>query len=210
MDHGDVGLGLVGRAVGLCCSSVRMWDQFSSPGTSLLSVGIQPYPSLQCDCGLILCRRQNSAKPPSGIAPALTTHSQVPASQGRGGLWSWAAAGRIAACVSSGRTELSRSFLGLGILWQTATATACVGGSCWVSTCCNLGSCKHKALVLQSMSRSRSTHASSIGAGCCTQRASILPPALSKGQPRSSGSKPHALLSSPQSHNIQMSPNHLC
>lgn len=70
---------------------------------------------------------------------------------------SQAAARSIAACVSSGRRETSRDLLGLGIQWQSATATAYVGGSCWVSTRCILGFPKNGALVLQSIYK-RSEH----------------------------------------------------
>lgn len=96
-------------------------------GTSPRILGLQSHQSefnhIQI-CSVTMTRfnlkgRMQQKPTPCGTNPVLTTCPQVPASQRRGGLWSWgeswAAARSNAACVSSGRREISRDFLGLGI-----------------------------------------------------------------------------------------------
>ena len=84
-------------------------------GTSPRALGLQSHQSefnhIQT-CSMTMARfcikgRIQQNPTPCGTDPVLTTCPQVPASQGRGGRQSWAAAGSNAACVSSGRREIS-------------------------------------------------------------------------------------------------------
>lgn len=137
---------------------------------------------------------------PCGTDPVLTACPQVPASQGRAGLQPGAM--QLAFPPAGGKP--AQSFL----LWEfngklpLPTWEEVVGRA--LAHCCSLGFPNTKLWFFKASARGRSTHVSSAGIGCCIWSISVLPSSLI------SGCKPCALLSSPHSHDIQMSPNHLC